>query len=92
MAENTNPAPGAFNVEVTEGYVIENGVLGAPATGLTLSGSSIEMLMNVDRVGRVLPLPYHDGSFCGAASGIIPVTSYNPRVRVSAMNVGGKLK
>jgi TldD protein len=85
----TNPVTGAFNVEVTEGYLIEHGKITRPVTGMTISGTS-EMLMKIDRVGKSSPAPVHEGSFCGGGSGLVPVTSFQPRIRVRGLVVGGK--
>lgn len=87
----TNPVTGSFNVEVTEGYLIENGRITRPVSGMTISGAS-DALLKIDRVGRHSPLPVHEGSFCGGGSGLVPVTSFQPRVRVRGMIVGGKDK
>jgi TldD protein len=85
----TNPVTGAFNVEVTEGYLIENGRITRPITGMTISGTS-DVLMKVDRVGAISPLPLHEGGFCGGGSGLVPVTTYQPRLRMRGLVVGGK--
>jgi len=86
----TNPITGAFNVEVSEGYLIEHGKLTRPVTGMTISGNGAEALMKVDRVGKDCPIPTRQGGFCGGGSGLVPVTSYQPRVRMRGMVVGGK--
>jgi TldD protein len=87
---STNPITGAFNVNITEGYLIENGKITRPVAGMTISGNGAEVLMNIDRVGRNNPIPNRKGGFCGGGSGIVPVTSYMPRVRIRNMVVGGK--
>lgn len=87
---STNPVTGAFNVEVSEGYLIEHGKITRPVAGMTISGNGAETLLNVDRVGKHSPIPTRQGGFCGGGSGLVPVTSYNPRVRVRGMVVGGK--
>jgi TldD protein len=87
---STNPITGAFNVNITEGYLIEHGKITRPVAGMTISGNGAEVLMNVDRVGKENPLPTREGGFCGGGSGLVPVTSYNPRVRIRGMVVGGK--
>jgi TldD protein len=84
-----NPVTGSFNVEVTEGYLIEHGKITRAVSGMTISGTA-EMLKNIDRVGKISPLPVHTGGFCGASSGLVPVNSFQPRIRVRGLVVGGK--
>lgn len=76
-----------FSIEVTEGWWIENGRLVHPVSGLTLNGKGPEVIKLVDRVGSRMAYDY--GGFCGASSGLIPVTSFQPRMRVKAMAIGG---
>ena len=76
-----------FSVEVKEGWWIKNGQLNHQVKGLSLNGKGIDVIKRVDRVGR--HLVGEGGSFCGAASGLIPVTSFQPRMRISAMTIGG---
>lgn len=77
-----------FSVEVKDGFMIENGRIADRVSGINLSGVSTEIIKKVDRVGKNL-IPEIGGSFCGAASGLVPTTSFQPRFRVSSMNVGG---
>ncbi|MBN1316757.1 MAG: TldD/PmbA family protein [Anaerolineales bacterium] len=86
----TNPVTGAFNLEVSEGYLIERGKITRPVAGLTISGNGADVLMNVDRVGKESLVPTQKGGFCGGGSGLVPVTSFQPRVRVRGVIVGGK--
>ena len=76
-----------FSIELTEGWWIENGKLVHPVSGLTLNGRGMEVIKLVDRVGSKLVPDF--GGFCGASSGLVPTTSFQPRMRVSAMAVGG---
>ena len=76
-----------FSIEITEGWWIENGKLVHPVIGLTLNGRGMEVIKLVDRVGSKLEPDF--GGFCGASSGLVPTTSFQPRMRVSAMAVGG---
>lgn len=77
-----------FSVEVKDGFLIEHGRVTDRVSGINLSGVSSEIIKRVDRVGRVL-VPEVGGSFCGAASGLVPTTAFQPRFRVASMNVGG---
>lgn len=77
-----------FSLEVAEGYWIKNGELTVPVKGLMLTGKGPELLKNVDGVGGVQG--YDGGGFCGAASGLCPVTSFQPRIRIREMSIGGE--
>lgn len=77
-----------FSLAVKEGYLIKNGEIGPRLKGLVLNGRGIDLIKKVDKVGRKLKT--EGGDFCGAASGLCPVTSFQPRIRISNMFVGGK--
>lgn len=77
-----------FSVEVKDGFMIEHGKIGDRVSGINISGVSTEIIKRVDRVGKIL-IPEIGGSFCGAASGLVPTTAFQPRFRVSSMSVGG---
>lgn len=77
-----------FSLEVKEGYWIKNGQIAYPVKGIMLTGSGIDVMKKVDRVGS--RLEYDMGAFCGAASGLCPTTAFQPRVRISEMMVGGE--
>ena len=53
---------------------------------MMLTGNGAEVIKKIDRVGPALG--YDGGGFCGAASGLVPVTSMQPMVRISGMAVG----
>ena len=70
-----------FSIAVKEAYWVRNGSVSHQVKGITLSGNSIEMIQRVDRVGkRLVP---EKGSFCGASSGLVPTTAFQPRIRIS---------
>lgn len=77
-----------FSIAVKEGYLIENGEITDRLKGLVLNGRGMDLIKKVDRVGKIQMTD--DGGFCGASSGLCPVTSYQPRMRISNMFVGGK--
>lgn len=77
-----------FSIAVKEGYWIKNGQISHRVKGVTLSGSSSEIIKKVDRVGKILE-PERGGAFCGSSSGLVPVTAFQPRARICAMNVAG---
>ena len=76
-----------FSIEVTEGWWIENGKLVHPVSGLTLNGKGPDVIKRVDRVGSKMAYDY--GGFCGAGSGLIPTTAFQPRMRITEMAIGG---
>lgn len=77
-----------FSLAVTEAYLIRNGQIDRPVKNCMLSGSGLDVMKKIDRVGSKLVSEY--GSFCGAASGLVPVTSFQPQVRISEMVLGGQ--
>ena len=79
---------GNFAIAVKAGYWIRDGKLAEPVGGMSLSGNSLDIIKRVDAVGKILK-PDLGGGFCGAASGLVQTTCYEPRFRVSAMRVGG---
>lgn len=76
-----------FSLEVKEGWWIKNGELAYPVKGLMLTGNGLDIISKIDRVGK--RLEYDGGGFCGAASGLIPTTTFQPRVRIAEMAIGG---
>lgn len=75
-----------FSIEVTEGYLIKNGTIGKQVKGVMLTGNGAEVIKKIDRVGP--KVGYDCGGFCGADSGLVPVTTMQPMVRISEMSVG----
>jgi TldD protein len=79
-----------FSIAAREAYWVRNGSVSHQVKGINLSGNSMEMIQRVDRVGkRLVP---EKGSFCGASSGLVPTTAFQPRIRISRMTVGGTRK
>lgn len=78
-----------FSIAVSEGYWIKDGKISHRLkSGFVLSGRGIDMIKKVDMVGS--DLKTDSGGFCGADSGLCPVTSFQPRMRISLMSVGGE--
>jgi TldD protein len=80
------PATGNFVFGVSEGYLIEDGKVTAPIKGMTLMGSSLEVLKAIDAVGN--DLDFKSG-FCGKDGQQVPVGTGQPTVRISELTVGG---
>lgn len=78
---------GNFIFEVSEGYRIENGEVGKPVRGATLTGNGPEVLRIIDRVGN-------DQGFaigtCGKEGQGVPVSDAQPTLRIPEIIVGGE--
>jgi len=83
-----NTVNGDFVFEVGEGYRIENGRIGEPVRGATLTGNGPAVLMQIDRVGN--DLGYAVGT-CGKDGQGAPVADAQPTVRIPEMTVGGEV-
>ncbi len=77
---------GNFQVGVQEAYVIRNGEVAEPVRNLSISGNTIETLMNIDAVAKDFQL--HHGH-CGKIQ-MVPVSDGGPHVRVARIAVGGR--
>ncbi len=78
---------GSFQVGVQEAYEIVNGRIGDPVRNLSISGNTLETLLNVEAVGKELQVHY---GTCGKGGQAVPVSLGGPHVRVKAMTVGGR--
>lgn len=77
-----------FTLNVKEGYWIKNGQIDHQVKGVMLTGNGIDVMNKVDRVGKKIET--ESGGFCGATSGLIPTTTFQPMVRISEMSIGGE--
>ncbi|MBI5809573.1 MAG: TldD/PmbA family protein, partial [Deltaproteobacteria bacterium] len=84
-----NTVNGDFVFEVTEGYLIENGKVGEPVRGATLTGNGPEVLMKIDMVGS--DLGFGIGT-CGKDGQGVPVADAQPTIRIPEIVVGGDVK
>lgn len=78
---------GEFNFAVMEGYIIKNGKIDHSVKGASLVGTGLEVLKNIDMVGKDLKLAE---GVCGASSGSIPAGVGQPQVRIKGLTVGGR--
>lgn len=78
---------GEFNFAVMEGYIIKNGKIDHPVRGASLVGTGLEVLQNIDMVGKDLKL---GEGMCGASSGTIAAGVGQPQVRIKGLTVGGR--
>ena len=83
---SVNTVTGQFNFTCREAYLIENGRKTTPVRGATLVGSCIEVVSNIDAVGR--DLEFGPG-ICGKAGQSAEVSVGQPTVRIRGINVGG---
>ncbi len=84
---SVNPVTGEFNFAVNEGYLVRDGKITEPVRGATLIGKGADILFNIDRVGKNVQRAQ---GMCGSVSGSIPTDVGQPRIRVSAITVGGR--
>ena len=84
---SVNTSTGEFNFSVAEGYWVKNGKIVSPVRGATLIGKGSEVLLKIDRVGRVMSM---EPGMCGSLSGLVPTNVGQPRIRVTGMTIGGK--
>ncbi len=81
-----DPAKGSFQFSAQEAFLIENGEITVPLRDVSLSGSILEVLKNIDACGndRKLGSP----GFCGKGQ-MVPVGDGGPHIRILDVTVGG---
>ena len=83
---SVNPVTGEFNFSVSEGYLVQNGVITGPVRGASLIGTGSKTLLDIDMVSNNLALGQ---GVCGASSGHVPTNVGQPLIRIKNMVVGG---
>jgi len=81
-----NTVNGEFVFDCTEAYLIENGKIGEPVRGATLTGTGPEVLNSIDMVAD--DLGFSIGT-CGKCGQGVPVTDAIPTIRIPEIVVGG---
>lgn len=81
------PETGDFNFSADECYLIKNGEIKEPISGITLIGKGQEILKNVEMVSNDLKI---ETGYCGSISGLINVTIGEPTIKVSEILIGGQ--
>lgn len=81
-----NTHNGDFVFEVVEGYKIENGQLGEPIVGATISGNGPKVLKQIEKIGN--DLGFSLGT-CGKEGQDVPITDAMPTVLIPKIIVGG---
>jgi TldD protein len=79
---------GKFVFSCTEGYMIENGKIGAPVKGATLIGSGADALIQIKMIGNDLEMDHGIGT-CGKNGQGVPVGVGQPTLLISGLTVGG---
>ncbi len=80
-----DPARGVFQFSAEEGFIIENGEIKESVRDVALSGETLEILKNIDAVGKEFELSV---GFCGKSGQLVPVGDGGPSIRTYA-SVGG---
>ncbi|MDH4099874.1 MAG: TldD/PmbA family protein [Nitrospirota bacterium] len=83
-----NTVTGDFVFEVSEGYMIENGKIGEPVRGATLTGNGPHVLETIDMLGN--DLGFSIGT-CGKDGQGAPVSDAQPTLRIPEIVVGGHI-
>lgn len=81
-----NTLNGDFVFEVSEGYLIQDGRIGPPVRGATLTGNGPQVLSEIDLVGS--DLGFGIGT-CGKDGQGAPVADAQPTLRIPRLVVGG---
>ncbi len=81
-----NTLNGDFVFEVSEGYLLQDGRIGPPVRGATLTGNGPQVLMDIDRLGS--DLGFGIGT-CGKDGQGAPVADAQPTLRIPRLVVGG---
>jgi len=80
-------AKGTFQFSAEEGYLIEKGQLTKPLSDVSLSGITLETLMNIDGVANDFQMSI---GLCGKAGQVVPTGTGSPHIRIRNAVVGGK--
>jgi len=79
---------GKFVFSCTEGYMIEDGKIGAPVKGATLIGSGADALQQIKMIGNDLKMDTGIGT-CGKDGQGVPVGVGQPTLLIGGLTVGG---
>lgn len=81
-----NPTTGDFVFEVSEGYLIDDGVVGSLVRGATLTGNGPDVLQNIEMIGNDLGFSI---GVCGKDGQGVPVSDAQPTLLINNIVVGG---
>ena len=82
-----NTVNGDFVFEVSEGYLVEKGMVTEPVRGAILTGNGPQVLKEIDMVGD--DLEFGIGT-CGKDGQGVPVSDAQPTLRIPELIVGGQ--
>jgi len=77
---------GSFQFYANEAYLIENGEIKNLLKGISLSGNTIEILKNIDAVGKEKDT---SPGFCGKSGQSVSVDGINPPIKIKKVFIGG---
>ena len=80
---------GDFVFEISEGYLIEKGIVGPMIKNATMMGNGLTILREIDMVGSDLGIGI---GTCGKDGQGVPVADGQPTLRIPEIIVGGKEK
>ena len=83
----TDPAKGQFMFKAEGGWLIKDGELKERLREVAIAGMTLEILHNVDAVGKDLEM---DPGTCGKHGQFVPVTTGSPHIRVKELVFGGR--
>ncbi len=86
----TDPGQGTFTFNMGVSYIIERGEPRSPARGVSITGRILEVLNNIDAVGRDLRVSTSVFGGCGKGGQLVRVGDGGPHVRVRNLLVGGR--
>ena len=84
-----DPAAGTFTFNVGVSWLIENGERKELLRGISLTGSILDMLANIDAIGKELRVSTSVFGGCGKSGQLVRVGDGGPYTRVKGLTVGG---
>lgn len=85
---SVNITSGEFNFRATLGYIIRDGKICEPVSGVTLVGKGLDVIKEIDMVADNLDIGKASG-MCGKNGQSVPVGVGQPTIRVGKITVGG---
>ena len=86
----TDPGQGTFTFNMGVTYVIEGGEVKGLARGVSITGRILEVLNNIDALGRDVKVTTSVFGGCGKSGQLVRVGDGGPHVRVRNLLVGGR--
>jgi TldD protein len=80
---------GDFAFYVSQGRMIENGVLTAPIKDVNIMGNGPKMLQNVIMVADDFAFDHSGAGYCGKGGQAVPAGFGQPTILVKSLTVGG---